>query len=664
MTFNTGNPIGSTDARDLSDNAENFDKALGTLDATWTDRLGVTRDSFEGRLAKGSFYRVGTFAAGYTLTNMRQTLEYSGHEYSWAGTFPKVVAAGATPATSGGIGAGAWVDRTDVTLRGELSGNSGSGIVAFFRGVTNSVKIWIFTKLSKTIDVEEFGVIEGITTDQSVAMQKAVDYAGSVGGVLRWPANTIFYGRIDFSNITKRFIFDAQGSVFAPAINTVNEVFYAIRSSSYPVVTGEFSKLPVTFIDTNITSKLLSATSDADPDGYTNYGVNFICTSADWVRSSWQYGKIASYYGYYHQYGVFYDCTAGASVFSGGTAGMLLDGNTASEASNENRIYGIKLFSNKNGLVIKGGVKNRIYTPTVQDTRYGGQGGILVTADSSGFGADGTEIHGVYSEINHGVPCIHVGVASNTSITGVEFVSVGEYIDTDTCYNISLKDINGYVGGAITLRHPPSSTDTASAIVTGGNVKPTLTGLAHNGKSVLSISQPAIQNYRNDSILGSTEAPDQANIPTVFIPDWYGVKTKVSKGVSTALCAITLDTASVSQYRVVVSTLDLWLWDDADYAGQFGYSGHSQRYTVMISTNASGNPQVSIVKESSGIDVGIETTFQSVGDVAVTHSVSGNMVTFYASWTGSGTGGGLMALQSIAYCLRGAGTNSFYMTRL
>lgn len=129
MTYNTGNPIGSTDARDLSDNAENFDKALGTLAATWTDRLGVTRDSFEGRLAKGSFYRAGTFAAGYTLTNMRQTLEYSGHEYSWAGTFPKVVAAGATPATSGGISAGAWVDRTDVTLRNELASQNGaSGI--------------------------------------------------------------------------------------------------------------------------------------------------------------------------------------------------------------------------------------------------------------------------------------------------------------------------------------------------------------------------------------------------------------------------------------------------------------------------------------------------------------------------------------------------------
>jgi nitrous oxidase accessory protein NosD len=129
MAFNTGNPIGSTDARDLSDNAENFDTALGTTAATWVDRFGVTRDSFEGRLAKGSFYRVGDVATGYTLTNMRQTLEYNGHEYSWAGTFPKVVAAGATPATSGGIGAGAWVDRTDLTLRGELNAYDGQKLI-------------------------------------------------------------------------------------------------------------------------------------------------------------------------------------------------------------------------------------------------------------------------------------------------------------------------------------------------------------------------------------------------------------------------------------------------------------------------------------------------------------------------------------------------------
>jgi hypothetical protein len=43
MSYNTGNPIGSTDARDLLDNAKNFDRALNSTEPTWVDRFGVTR---------------------------------------------------------------------------------------------------------------------------------------------------------------------------------------------------------------------------------------------------------------------------------------------------------------------------------------------------------------------------------------------------------------------------------------------------------------------------------------------------------------------------------------------------------------------------------------------------------------------------------------------
>ena len=125
-TFNTGNPIGSTDARDRSDNSENLDLAVNSLSQTFVDRLSVTRDTLEGIYQKSAYYRAGTFDAGYTLTNNRQTLAYGNIEYSWSGALPKVVAAGSTPETSGGIGAGAWVDRTDVTLRGELTENGSS----------------------------------------------------------------------------------------------------------------------------------------------------------------------------------------------------------------------------------------------------------------------------------------------------------------------------------------------------------------------------------------------------------------------------------------------------------------------------------------------------------------------------------------------------------
>lgn len=181
MTFNTGNPIGSTDARDLSDNAENFDKALNSTAETWNDRLGVTRDTFEGGLAKCSFYRVGDFATGYTLTNMRQTLEYNGHEYGWAGTFPKVVAAGSTPATSGGIGAGAWVDRTDVVLRDQLL----SGAMRVREGRF---------ALRDVVSIYDFGAKGDNLTDDITAFDNAIQYLSLLGG-----------GTLDFGDELRAF---------------------------------------------------------------------------------------------------------------------------------------------------------------------------------------------------------------------------------------------------------------------------------------------------------------------------------------------------------------------------------------------------------------------------------------------------------------------------
>lgn len=45
-TYNTGNPLGSADPRDLYDNAENLDEAVNDLNSdTWIDRFGVERPS-------------------------------------------------------------------------------------------------------------------------------------------------------------------------------------------------------------------------------------------------------------------------------------------------------------------------------------------------------------------------------------------------------------------------------------------------------------------------------------------------------------------------------------------------------------------------------------------------------------------------------------------
>ena len=78
-----------------------------------------------------------TFSTGYTITDQKQCLLNitDNHYYQWNGTLPKVVSAGSTPATSGGIGAGAWVDRTDVTLRTELSDKGTTYSNVLFHGL-------------------------------------------------------------------------------------------------------------------------------------------------------------------------------------------------------------------------------------------------------------------------------------------------------------------------------------------------------------------------------------------------------------------------------------------------------------------------------------------------------------------------------------------------
>ena len=47
-TYNTGNPVPSTNAKDFVDNVENLDTAVNSTEATWTDRLGVERPTIAG----------------------------------------------------------------------------------------------------------------------------------------------------------------------------------------------------------------------------------------------------------------------------------------------------------------------------------------------------------------------------------------------------------------------------------------------------------------------------------------------------------------------------------------------------------------------------------------------------------------------------------------
>lgn len=122
-TYNTGNPLGSSAAKDLYDNAQNFDFALNDItQVIWKDRFGRNRRSWYGI---ESYVAEAAAAYGYTIlsgvtfqtgatVNINDILlnTVDGQYYKWTGSFPaggKVVPAGSTPETSGGQGNGKWL---------------------------------------------------------------------------------------------------------------------------------------------------------------------------------------------------------------------------------------------------------------------------------------------------------------------------------------------------------------------------------------------------------------------------------------------------------------------------------------------------------------------------------------------------------------------------
>lgn len=134
-TTPTSLPIPSEDPRDLKFNAGKFDEVLTSDAHYYTDRFGVRRWTIAGfeYTAKEAIRAYGyvtlkSFQLGAPLPNNELTLpnqvlqdETNGEYYRWDGVFPKAVAPGSTPASTGGEGPGAWVSVGDAALRTNLA---------------------------------------------------------------------------------------------------------------------------------------------------------------------------------------------------------------------------------------------------------------------------------------------------------------------------------------------------------------------------------------------------------------------------------------------------------------------------------------------------------------------------------------------------------------
>lgn len=184
MTFNTGNPVGSADARDLYDNAQNFDKFSLGQDLEYPDRLGVPRKSLAGiraeateALSRLGYQVIGDYTTGLVVQNYGQVFRKDGEFYrakadltlpyplngDWAVDAPKFVSVG------------------DAVLRQELETGSGAGKVGFDYSIdypTGSVGAAL-RNMSITITPKMFGYIGDGSPADAASFKAAAEYASA-----------------------------------------------------------------------------------------------------------------------------------------------------------------------------------------------------------------------------------------------------------------------------------------------------------------------------------------------------------------------------------------------------------------------------------------------------------------------------------------------------
>jgi len=139
----TQNPVPSADIRDHVFGGAKIDEFVTSFALQYLDRFGNAHYTIEGLrwLAQQAISQYGlilldSFQDGADITLPNQALrdEASGEYYRWDGPLPKHVDAGSTPASSGGVGVGAWVGVGDASLRAYLATVAGAASIGLQPG--------------------------------------------------------------------------------------------------------------------------------------------------------------------------------------------------------------------------------------------------------------------------------------------------------------------------------------------------------------------------------------------------------------------------------------------------------------------------------------------------------------------------------------------------
>lgn len=195
-TTPTSLPIPSEDLRDLKFNAGKFDEVMTSDAHYYVDRFGVKRWTIAGfqytaeeAIRAYGYITMDSFEDGATLTLPNQVLRYeaTGEYYRWDGAFPKAVAAGSTPASTGGVGLGAWISVGDAAFRQEAN-----------KKFKYSVKLSDYSTLQEAATAAVDGVL--IDRDYTFTDNETVDFGGKVL-TIDCKAKFIGDGNLTFTNL-------------------------------------------------------------------------------------------------------------------------------------------------------------------------------------------------------------------------------------------------------------------------------------------------------------------------------------------------------------------------------------------------------------------------------------------------------------------------------
>ncbi|VVO11881.1 tail fiber domain-containing protein [Pseudomonas fluorescens] len=193
MAYNTGNPIGSTSPKDLSDNARNLDYLSLGLNPSYPDRKGVPRKSWKGMesefnadqarresefdadqvrresefdtdqaervvefkqfLSSSGYETPVDYAPGISITRTTQQVRYLGELYR-----PKDNAIPFVTTTFAADEA-KWISNGDSSLRQELASDTGAEMLGCRSPLPSGVPRLVSAKLGDTVSVKDFGAI-------------------------------------------------------------------------------------------------------------------------------------------------------------------------------------------------------------------------------------------------------------------------------------------------------------------------------------------------------------------------------------------------------------------------------------------------------------------------------------------------------------------------